>query len=83
MYIRLDDDVHTANAVERDLNIFVVSPVAHACHVFPTSGVLLVACWLLAIGLIPYLRLFQRTLCQYNVLVQTRCELSALVRLLP
>lgn len=41
--VGLDKDVDTANAVELNLFVLVVSPVTHAGHVCPPSVVLLVA----------------------------------------
>ena len=44
MYVRLDKDVHATDAVELDLVIFVLPPVAHECHVLSVGLELLVAC---------------------------------------
>lgn len=43
MYVRLDDDVDAANAVEGYHFVFVFAPVAHLGHVFSVGCVLLVA----------------------------------------
>ena len=42
MYISFDDDVHTSNAVKRDLYVLVVPPVAHLRHVRAVRLVFLV-----------------------------------------
>lgn len=43
MDVRLDDDVHTPNAIQWYLFVLVISPIAHLRHVFPTRVVLFVA----------------------------------------
>lgn len=43
MDISLDNNVHTANTIELNLFILVVSPVTHADEVGPAGVVLLVA----------------------------------------
>lgn len=87
MYVTLDHDIYTTNAIKLYLLIFVVAPVAHSCHVFSVRLVLLVAystmisidcdsCCLLAEA-----RLL--TLGENDVLIQSGSELAAVVRLLP
>lgn len=41
--VSLDNDADTSHAVERDLDVFVVTPVAHAGHVDTVGLVFLVA----------------------------------------
>lgn len=43
MHIRLDENVHAADSVEGDLDVFVVAPVAHPGEVFAVGGVFVVA----------------------------------------
>lgn len=42
MDIRFDDNIDTANAVKRDLDVFVVAPIAHASHIYAVRLVFLV-----------------------------------------
>lgn len=49
MHVSFDEDVDAADAVERDLLVFVVAPVAHAGHVDAVGLVLLVACTLVLV----------------------------------
>ena len=44
VYVCLHDDADSSHAVERDLEVFVFAPVAHAGHVDAVGVVLLVAC---------------------------------------
>ena len=48
MDIGLDDDVDTSNAVKRDLDVFVVAPIAHAGHIYAVCLVFLVTLDVLA-----------------------------------
>lgn len=43
MHIALDEDVNASNAIQADLLVLVLPPVALAGHVFSPSVVLLVA----------------------------------------
>lgn len=44
MDVGLDEDVDAANAVERDLDVLVIPPVAHTGHIDAIGLVFLVAC---------------------------------------
>ena len=43
MNICFDNDVDATNTIKIDLFVFVVSPIAHSCHVLSASIVLFVA----------------------------------------
>ena len=43
MNIRLNENIHATNAVQLNLFIFVMSPIAHAGHICPASVVLFIS----------------------------------------
>ena len=43
MHVGFDEDVDAADAVELDFFVFVLTPVAHACHVGAVGAVFFVA----------------------------------------
>lgn len=83
MDISLNDDVDASNAVEGDLDVLVVAPVAHAGHVDAFGLVLFVACMMSGIALLSYNLLTAHTLSENNVRVERRSKLPAGIRLLP
>ena len=43
VHIPLDQNIHATDTVKRDLDVFVLAPIAHFGHVFAIRVVLLVA----------------------------------------
>ena len=43
MHVRLNNDIHASDAIERDLDVLVIPPIPHLCHIRPVRLVFLVA----------------------------------------
>lgn len=84
MNIRLDHNVDAANPVQRDLDIFIISPVTHTGHVLSIGLVLLVTCpWIVSELSREGRGYDRRTLCKHDILVERIGKLAACFRLLP
>jgi len=83
MHVGLDNDVDAADAVQLNLLVLVVPPVAHPGHVGPPGVELLVACVEVSLASRGDSRCGERTLDENNILVETRGELAGLVGLDP
>lgn len=85
MNIGFDEDVDTSDTIERNLNVFVVAPVAHLGHICAAGLVLLVAC----IGCVSSVAggclvgEGWHTFSEDDILVQTSGKLEGLIALLP
>lgn len=75
MDISLDNNADSSHTVKRNLDVLVVAPVAHACHVDAVRLVFLVSLNHVSI-LKSLIRQSVHTLCEYNVRAKRCCELA-------